>query len=255
MKKKNIRFAGSTGEELAAILNTPESDEALKGYCLFAHCFTCNKNLKMVTAISQRLTSLGYGVFRFDFTGLGQSDGDFSDTNFTTNTEDLLLAAKYLENHYQPACITIGHSLGGAAVLNASGRLDNVKAVVTIGAPSEPMHVTHLFEDYLDELKSDKEQVTLKIAGRDITIKPQFVIDLESHDLDDEIANLGKPLMIFHSPIDNIVGIDQAKKIYTNAKHPKSFISLDDADHLLSQTEDAEFVASMLATWADFQMK
>jgi putative redox protein len=253
MNNENIRFAGSTGEELAAILNTPGSYDKLKGYCLFAHCFTCNKNLKMVTSITKKLTDFGYGVFRFDFTGLGQSGGEFSETNFTTNTEDFLKAAEYLAENYQPACVTIGHSLGGAAVLNASGRLDSVKAVVTIGAPSQPMHVMHLFEDYLDDLKTDNEEVTLKIAGRDITIKPQFVMDLESHNLDDEIQNLGKPLMIFHSPVDKIVGIDQAKKIYMNAKHPKSFISLDDADHLLSKTVDAEFVASMLATWADHQ--
>lgn len=247
MKSHNLRFPGHS-EELAARLDEPE-DGIRRGTVLFAHCFTCSKNLRAVGHISRAMTEAGLGVFRFDFTGLGESEGDFADTNFSSNVEDLLAAADYLEKEWHAPGLLMGHSLGGAAVLQAAARLESVQAVATIGAPCKPEHVAHLLSDSREEIESSG-RAHVELAGRSFTIKRQFLEDLEEQHMNEIIRGLGKALLIFHSPVDEIVGIDNAAHIYKMARHPKSFISLDDADHLLSNDEDARYVGSVAAAWA-----
>lgn len=252
-KREKVQFIGSTGAELSGIISFPVGE--VRAYVIFAHCFTCTKNFSIVSTISNKLNAEGYAILRFDFTGLGQSKGDFEDTNFSTNSEDLIIASKFLADNYEAPQLIVGHSLGGAAVLNVAGKIDSIKAVATIGAPAEPIHVSHLFSDYMDELMSGDETVVLKIAGREHKFKKQFIIDLKKQDLTERIGDLHKPLMIFHSPLDTIVEIDNAKEIYQAANHPKSFISLGKADHLLSKKEDANFVADVLAHWAHYYIQ
>jgi putative redox protein len=203
-----------------------------------------------VGRISRTLTEHGMGVFRFDFTGLGESEGDFADTNFSSNIDDLQAAASYMEQEWTAPRLLIGHSLGGAAVLQAAHHISSVEAVATIAAPSNPEHVAHLLMDKKDEIEK-KGKARVKLAGRVFTIKKQFLEDLKEQTMNKVIKNLGKPLVIFHSPIDQTVGIGNAAHIYKLAKHPKSFISLDDADHLLSNEEDAKYVGSVAAAWVD----
>lgn len=249
MKNRKITFTGSQNEQLSARIDEP--DEGIsKGAVLFAHCFTCSKNLRAVGHISRALTNHGMGVFRFDFTGLGESEGDFADTNFSSNIDDLEAAANYMAREWATPRMLIGHSLGGAAVLQATHRISSVEAVATIGAPCNPKHVTHLIMDKMDEIEK-KGEARVKLAGRVFTIKKQFLDDLEEQKMDKIIGTLGKPLLIFHSPIDQTVGIDNAAHIYKLARHPKSFISLDDADHLLTNEEDAKYVGSVAAAWVD----
>jgi putative redox protein len=247
MRSQKITFEGAFGDKLAAYVDQP--DTSVRTYALFAHCFTCSKNLKPVKNISRTLTDRGIGVFRFDFTGLGESEGDFADTNFSSNIEDLIAAAQYMENHYQAPEILIGHSLGGAAVLQAASRIEQSKAVATIGAPCNPAHVKKNFALKLDEIESEG-QATVTLAGRNFTIKKQFIDDLEATRMDESITQLNRALMIFHSPVDRTVGIDNAAHIYQLARHPKSFVSLDDADHLLMEEQDSSYVAEVLASWA-----
>jgi len=190
------------------------------------------------------------GVFRFDFTGLGESEGDFADTNFSSNIEDLKAAANYMEEEWASPRMLIGHSLGGAAVLQAAHQISSVEAIATIGAPCNPEHVTHHIMDKMDEIKKNGK-ARVKLAGRVFTIKKQFLDDLEEQKMDKVIGSLGKPLLIFHSPVDQTVGVDNAAHIYKLAKHPKSFISLDDADHLLTKEKDAQYVGSVTAAWVD----
>lgn len=247
MRSKRITFKGAYGDKLAAYIDLPE--DKVKTCALFAHCFTCSKNLKPVKNISRTLNERDIGVFRFDFTGLGESEGDFADTNFSSNIEDLLAAADYLNKNYQAPEILIGHSLGGAAVLQVASQIKQSKAVVTIGAPSNPAHVKKNFKANLQEIES-KGEATVTLAGRDFKIKKQFLDDLEAARMDDTIRNLDRALMIFHSPVDETVGIENAAHIYKLAKHPKSFVSLDDADHLLMKQEDSTYVAEVLASWA-----
>ena len=245
--KQKIKFKNNQGQHLAALLELP--NEKPLGYAIFAHCFTCNKNLTAVRNIGKALNSKGIAVFRFDFTGLGESEGEFEDTNFTSNVDDLIAAADYLKNNYESPSILIGHSLGGTAVLFATHQIPAIKAVVTIGAPSNPSHVSHLFSDSVSEIIENGE-AELSIGGRPFKIKEQFLNDIKSQKIEKTTANLNVPLLIFHSPIDPTVEIDNAAKIYKSAKHPKSFISLDKADHVLSNRDDSEFVGLMIAAWS-----
>jgi len=249
MESRKIEFPGSQGVKLSARIDEPDQG-VTKGAVLFAHCFTCSKNLRAVGHISRTLTEHGIGVFRFDFTGLGESKGDFADTNFSSNIDDLQAAAKYMEQEWAASRMLIGHSLGGAAVLQAAHHISTVEAVATIGAPCSPEHVAHLLMDKKDEIEK-KGKARVKLAGRVFTIKKQFLDDLKEQAMNEVIKNLGKPLLIFHSPVDKTVAIDNAAHIYKLAKHPKSFISLDDADHLLTNEEDAKYVGSVAAAWVD----
>ncbi len=250
MARSKVEFKNNQGETLAGLLETPDTNEGATQYAIFAHCFTCSKDVAAASRISRSLSAKGIAVFRFDFTGLGNSDGDFANTNFSSNVEDLLAAAKMLEEDYQAPSLLIGHSLGGAAVLSAAHHLPKVKAIATIGSPATADHVQHLFTSAVPELEA-KGEARVKIGLREFNIKKQFLDDLNQNTSADHIGNLRRPLLIFHSQIDSIVSIDEAAKIYTAAKHPKSFISLDNADHLLSNRDDSEYVGATLAAWAE----
>jgi putative redox protein len=236
----------SQGQYLAGLLETP--DQAIRAYVLFAHCFTCGKDVAAASRISRFLVQHGFAVFRFDFTGLGNSDGDFANTNFSSNTEDLLSAARFLEQEYEAPKLLIGHSLGGAAVLAMAAQLPKVKAVVTIGAPYEASHVIHNFDAHLDSIEQNGS-AKVSLGTREFTIKKQFLDDLRNQTTD-HIKQLDKALLVLHSPIDLTVDISDAEKIYKAAKHPKSFVSLDTADHLLSKSADSEYVAQTISGWA-----
>ena len=248
MPFKKITFDNNNGETLVARLDMPVDGE-MEACALFAHCFTCSKNLKAVGHISNALTEQGIGVLRFDFTGLGESGGEFENTNFSSNVDDLVAAAEFLKENYQAPDILIGHSLGGAAVLQAAAQLDYVSAIATIGAPFDPAHVKHLLEDSIEEIERTGI-ASVRLAGRSFTIKKQFLDDLDQVRVEQTIRSLKQALIVFHSPIDNTVGIENAAKIYESAKHPKSFVSLDKADHLLSDEEDSRYVGIVLAAWA-----
>ncbi|MEQ9441940.1 MAG: bifunctional alpha/beta hydrolase/OsmC family protein [Cyclobacteriaceae bacterium] len=244
-----INFPSAEGHQLAARLEMPANNEP-HAFAIFAHCFTCSKNLNAVTHISRALTQTGMAVLRFDFTGLGESEGDFSNTNFSTNIQDLEAAADFLEKEYRAPKLLIGHSLGGAAVLVASTRIASAEAVVTIGAPATPAHVQRLIQSDVATIEADGKAV-ISLDGRDFTIKKQFLDDLRDAEHDDLISKIRKPLLILHSPHDQMVGIDNAAKIYQQAHHPKSFISLDQADHLLSQKADSRYVGNIISAWVE----
>lgn len=246
---QKITFKNKNGFELSALLEVPLNHQP-KAYALFAHCFTCSKNLNAVRQVVKALTRHGFAVLSFDFTGLGQSDGVFADTNFSSNIDDLIAAAGFLEKQYEAPKLLVGHSLGGAAVLFASDLLSSVQAVATVGAPSSPHHVQHLFEKNLEEIE-ENGVANVSIGGRPFTIKKQFIDDINNTKLADKLGRFKKPLLVLHSPQDDTVGIDNAKEIYEQAKHPKSFISLDGADHLLTDKADAAYVGSVIASWAD----
>jgi uncharacterized protein len=247
MKVDRVEFPGSEGQMLSARLDAP--DGAIRAFALFAHCFTCGKDVFAASRIAQALTEHGIAVLRFDFTGLGASEGEFANTNFSSNLADLIAAANYLrENHDAPALL-IGHSLGGAAVLAVAADIPEVKAVVTIGAPSDPSHVTGIFRNQLEKIERDGE-AEVQLAGRPFRIKRQFLLDAAEHRLTEKIARLRKALLVMHAPRDTTVDIANAMHIFTAAKHPKSFISLDDADHLLTVKTDAIYVANMIAAWS-----
>lgn len=233
---------------LAAKLELPINSQP-HNYALFAHCFTCNKNLTAVRNISRALTQQGIAVLRFDFTGLGESEGDFADTNFSSNVEDLVAASEFLRNEYQAPAVLIGHSLGGAAVLVAKQKIPSIKAVATIGAPYDPGHVSHLFEGSIDEIQQ-KGVAKTTIGGREFTVKRQFLEDIEARSTQVCINRLQVPLLILHSPEDTTVGLENATQIYKAAQQPRSFISLDGADHLLSRKEDSLYVGDLIASWA-----
>ncbi len=241
-------FPGHSGELLAARLDIPAGP--IRATALFAHCFTCSKDILAAKSIASELARTGIAVMRFDFTGLGSSKGEFAHTNFSSNLEDLLIAAEYLRNNHEAPSLLIGHSLGGAAVLAAANDIPEVKAVATIGAPSNTEHVLHNFEANLDEIeKTGTAQVSL--AGRPFTIKKQFLDDVRSMQIKDRVAAMRKSLLVLHSPIDQTVGIENAAEIFQAARHPKSFVSLDQADHLLTRSEDAAYAASVIAGWAN----
>ncbi|MEM1407471.1 MAG: alpha/beta fold hydrolase [Bacteroidota bacterium] len=248
MNSKKIDFENKEGISLSANLEMPLTGKPM-AYAIFAHCFTCSKNLSAVVNISRSLTQASIAVLRFDFTGLGNSEGNFSDTNFSSNIEDLHAAYDFLEAKYDPPEIIIGHSLGGAAVLAAAGGLKSVKSVVTIGSPSDPLHVKHLLSEGLDEI-TNKGEATVSIGGRPFKIKKQFLDDLEKNDLRVILGSLNKALLILHSPQDNTVSIENARKIYEGAMHPKSFVTLDGADHLLTKKDDSLYVGNLIASWA-----
>jgi putative redox protein len=248
MKSERLSFENADGEKLAARLDLPINGKP-KTYALFAHCFTCTKNLKAVSNLNHALTSAGIAVLRFDFTGLGESEGDFANTNFSSNVADLVSAAKYLTEDFAAPTLLIGHSLGGAAVLQAAGEIPSVKAVATIGAPCDPEHVIKHLEGSREEIDA-KGQADITLAGRTFTIKKQFLDDLEEAKMKDIISNLKKGLLILHSPLDNIVGINNAAHIFTSARHPKSFVSLDKADHLLTDESDSLYTGAVISTWA-----
>jgi alpha/beta superfamily hydrolase len=248
MKSQKVKFKNENGLELAAKIEFPEDE--IKGYALFAHCFTCNKNLTAVRNIGKALNKCGIAVLRFDFTGLGESEGDFEHTNFSSNVNDLISAADFLKANYEAPDIIIGHSLGGAAVIFAAGQIPSIKAVATIGAPSNPKHVSHLFKSGIDEI-NEKGEALLEIGGREFKIQKQFLDDINEKNMDETVKALRLPLLVLHSPQDTTVGIENAGQIYKAAWHPKSFISLDGADHLLTNKEDSIYVGKMIANWSE----
>lgn len=245
MQKLKVNFPGSQGQ-LAGLLE--QQNQHPKGLVLFAHCFTCGKDFIAASNISKALVNLGFAVFRFDFTGLGNSDGDFANTNFSSNVGDLVAAAEFLTANHQAPDVLIGHSLGGAAVLKAAKQIPQAKAVVTIAAPADASHLKHLFQCDLDTIEQQGE-AEVKLAGRPFKIKQQFIDDISSQNTS-HISGLNKALLVMHSPVDDTVSINEAEKIYVAAKHPKSFISLDHANHLLTDKKDADYAANMIATWA-----
>ncbi len=248
MPSEKVTFKGAFGDTLSAKIDWPE--EGLKGWALFAHGFSIGKDLKPIRTISQTLVEEGYGMLRFDFTGLGQSEGNFSDTNFSSNCEDLRQAAAFLRDNHQAPKILIGHSFGGTAALKVVDELPEVGAIAIIGSPCDTTHIVHQFADQLSEIEEEGEAKVL-LGGRPFVIKEQFLDDIGNQDIAAEIADMDKPLMIFHSPQDVVVGIQNAAHIYNKARHPKSFVSLDGADHLLLKNpKDAEYVARVLAAWA-----
>jgi uncharacterized OsmC-like protein/alpha/beta superfamily hydrolase len=245
---ERITFPGSQGAELAARLDLPAGPP--RAFALFAHCFTCSKDIAAASRIANALTDVGFGVLRFDFTGLGLSGGEFANTNVTSNTDDLVAAADWLRATHRAPQILVGHSLGGSAVLAVAGSIPEVRAVATIGAPASPEHVTGVFESSLAEIAATGV-AEVQLAGRPFTIRQQFVDDLRNHVITDRVATMKRPLLVLHSPIDNTVSIDHASEIFGAARHPKSFVSLDGADHLLSDRADAAFAAAMIGAFAD----
>ncbi|MEO0459637.1 MAG: alpha/beta fold hydrolase [Myxococcota bacterium] len=244
---QKLTFPGASGATLAARLDLPARPPS--AYALFAHCFTCSKDVVAASRIARALAQHGIGVVRFDFTGLGSSDGDFAHTNFSSNIADLIAAADFMREELQAPAIMIGHSLGGAATLIAAGEVPECRAVATIGAPHDPAHVKHLLSAGLGEIEMSGE-ADVTIAGRSFTIKKQFIDDLDAQNLERHVSGLKRPLLILHSPIDETVSIDNARLIYEAARHPKSFVSLDSADHLLRNPRDSTYVASVLSAWS-----
>lgn len=249
MSREKLTIQNKKGHKLSAYLELPANQKP-HYFAIFAHCFTCNSNLSAVKNISRSLTSHGFGVVRFDFTGLGRSEGEFADSYFSANVDDLIAVNNYITKHYKAPGLLIGHSLGGAAVIVAASRLENVKAVATVGAPSTVGHVKHLFSHGIDEVKQ-KGEVEVNIGGRPFKINEDFVADFDTVDLPEITKNLRKPLLIMHAPFDKIVGIKNAHDLYHNAHHPKSFVSLDDADHLLTNPKDSNYVGNVIGSWAD----
>jgi putative redox protein len=248
MPAERFDFPNARGQSLAALLDRPVDEP--RAWALFAHCFTCGKDVHAAKRIAEGLTALGIAVLRFDFTGLGSSEGEFANTTFSSNVADLIAAANHLRRAFDAPAILIGHSLGGAAVLAAAGEIPEARAVVTIAAPSDPGHVVGLFQKDVAAIREQGE-VEVQLAGRPFRIAREFLDDVAEQRLLDRVANLRKALLIFHSPTDEIVGIKNATEIFTAAKHPKSFVSLADADHLLGRRSDAAYVANVLAAWAE----
>ncbi len=245
---KKVAFKNKEGGLLSARLELPTSQRPVS-YAVFAHCFTCNKNLAAIRNISRALIQKGIAVLRFDFTGLGESEGDFADTNFSSNVDDLIAAANFLVEEYEAPELIIGHSLGGAAVIFAAEQIPSIQAIVTVGAPAEPEHVSHLFDSSREEIMANNE-AKVSIGGRPFTIKKQFLDDLERKNLPELLQSMRKPILILHSPQDTIVEIENAAKLYASAHHPKSFVSLDGADHLLSNKKDSLYTGEVIASWA-----
>lgn len=246
---RTVELPGPDGHRLAGILDLPEGE--VRATALFAHCFTCSSRSHAAARISRALAAQGVAVLRIDFTGLGDSGGDFADTGFGTNVADLLAAASWLADELRPVDLLVGHSLGGAAVIAAAEHLPDVRAVAVIGAPASPEHVAHLVSD-LEDVAADEadEPVTIDIGGRPFRLRRSFLDEVRATDQEARIEGLRRPLLVLHSPIDNVVGVDNARRVFDAAVHPKSFVSLDGADHLISDPGDARWIAAMIATWA-----
>ena len=247
MPVERFEFPSAEGHPLAARLDLP--DGPARAYALFAHCFTCGKDIHVAARIAAALAQRGIATVRFDFTGLGGSGGDFANSDFSSNIADLKAALAHMRARGRPASLIIGHSLGGAAVLAVAGEAPEIRAVAVIGAPFDVAHIVDQFADRLGEIEAAGE-ATVNLAGRPFTIRRSFIEDARAQDQKQRIAHLGRPLMVLHSPIDQIVNVDNAREIFTAARHPKSFVSLNDADHLLSRAEDARYVASLISAWA-----
>ncbi len=248
MRTERFEFPNAQGDKLAATLDLPLGEPL--AFALFAHCFTCGKDILAAKRIAERLAAHGIATLRFDFTGLGGSEGEFANTHFSSNVDDLVAAADHLRKAHRAPAILIGHSLGGAAVLAAAHRIAEARCVVTIAAPCDPAHVTGLFKERVEDIRKQGE-VQVALAGRPFTIKRAFLDDVAEQRIKDCLGTLRKALLIFHSPTDDLVGIDNASRIFTAAKHPKSFVSLAGADHLLSKKSDAVYVANVIAAWAE----
>jgi uncharacterized OsmC-like protein/pimeloyl-ACP methyl ester carboxylesterase len=248
MRTERLEFTGSLGSTLAGRLELPA--HAPRAFALFAHCFTCGKDVLAASRVARALTDHGIAVLRFDFTGLGGSDGDFENTNFSSNVADLVEAAAHLRDNYAAPSILIGHSLGGAAVIAAAEHLPQTRAVVTIGAPADTGHVQRLLVGSREEIEKEGE-AEVDLAGRSFRIRRQFLDDIAEQPQAERIENLDAALLVMHSPTDKVVDVDQARRIFQRARHPKSFVALDGADHLLTRAADADFVAAMVSVWAD----
>lgn len=251
MAIRAVRFRGHTHAELAGLVHSPDDNVEPNAWILFAHCFTCSKNSKAAAAIARSLTAQNFGVLRFDFTGLGDSDGAFEDTDFSSNIEDLVAAAQWLEQEHRAPTILVGHSLGGAAVVAAAHQLPKVKLVATIAAPFDPTDVTRHFVTQLDEIEH-KGKAVVSLADRPFTITQSFVDDLHRHNPEERVRTLNKALLILHSPKDQTVKLRNATQYFTAAKHPKSFVSLDEANHLLTRRKDAELAAEIIGSMARY---
>lgn len=247
MANRQISFKGHSGDDLAARLDMPAG--RVQAAAIFAHCFTCSKDIPAARRISQRMAGMGIAVLRFDFTGLGHSSGEFANTHFSSNVGDLIAAAAYLTDQGMPPALLIGHSLGGAAVLRAAGDIASVKAVATLGAPADPAHVAHNFGSAIGEIEAHG-QAKVSLGGRPFTIKKAFLEDIAGAKLTASIASMKRALLVLHAPGDAVVGIENAAEIFGAARHPKSFVTLDDADHLISRPEDAEYAAKVIAAWS-----
>ena len=245
--RRPVSFTNSNGNKLAASLELPDREP--RAYALFAHCFTCGKDIATASRITRSLAASGIAVLRFDFTGLGGSEGDFANTNFSSNVADLLSAAEHLRTHYEAPQLLIGHSLGGTAILTAAGDIPEARAVVSIAAPAAADHVLKQFAGDIQEIETEGDAV-VSLAGRQFRVQQQFLEDVRGQTLERRLGSLKKALLVMHAPFDAIVDIDQASTIFAAAKHPKSFVSLDGADHLVSKLADAQYVAQTIATWA-----
>jgi putative redox protein len=248
MQSHKASFPGAHGGLLAARLDAP--DGRARAHALFAHCFTCSKDIFAASRIAQTLVEHGIAVLRFDFTGLGHSEGEFANTDFSSNIADLVAAADWLRREHTAPALMIGHSLGGAAVLAAAASVPEVRAVATIGAPSDASHVTGLFREHVPEIEARGEAL-VQLAGRPFRIRREFLADAAEHNVREKVAHLGRALLILHSPVDETVAIGNATGIFVSAQHPKSFISLDNADHLLRRRGDAAYAANMIAAWSE----
>ena len=255
MKSTKLKIPNFKGLQLNAFLELPANQKP-NYFAIFAHCFTCSSSLSAVKNISRTLTSYGFGVVRFDFTGLGRSEGEFAKSHFSANVEDLIAVSNYMKSNYEAPSLLVGHSLGGAAVIAAAAQLNTVKAVATIGAPATVSHVKHLFSHDIDTIR-DNVDTEVNIGGRPFKINPEFVADFDKTDLPSVVKKLRKPLLILHAPTDTVVGIKNAEQIYHNAHHPKSFVTLDNADHLLTNSKDSNYAGNVIGAWSEryFEIK
>jgi putative redox protein len=251
--QQNLKFTNREGQTLAGVLHAPDVAPP-RASAVFAHCFTCTKNIKAAVRIADALAGEGFAVLRFDFTGLGQSEGDFSETRFSSNVDDLVDAAEFMSGRDQPPALLIGHSLGGTAVLAAAHEIESVEAVATIAAPADPEHVLNLLDHKVEKIENEGS-ARAELGGQPVRISKAFIDDVRTRSVSDNLGSLRKALLVMHSPVDDIVSIDEAARIYRQALHPKSFVSLDDADHLLSRDRDARYAARVLAAWAGRYIK